>query len=257
MSVALHYTVDGPATAPVVVLGPSLGTTGEIWQPQVPALAERYRVVRYDHRGHGRSPVPPGPYHVADLAGDLLALLDTLDAGPVHLAGLSMGGLVAAWVAAQAPQRVRRLVLLGVSPRFGDARSWADRAATVRAEGMAAIADGALQRWFPPGFADRDPATVAAARKQLVDTPAEGYAACCGALAAADLTPMLGAITAPTLIIAGADDPASPPEHAAALAAGIGNARVEVVSDAAHLVNLAAPERVTRLLLEFLGEEQP
>ena len=116
MSVALHYTVDGPATAPVVVLGPSLGTTGEIWEPQVPALAERYRVVRYDHRGHGRSPVPPGPYHVADLAGDLLALLDTLDAGPVHLAGLSMGGLVAAWVAAQAPQRVRRLVLLGVSP---------------------------------------------------------------------------------------------------------------------------------------------
>lgn len=256
MSVALHYTVDGPASAPVVVLGPSLGTTGEIWQPQVPALAGRYRVVRYDHRGHGRSPVPPGPYHVADLGGDLLALLDTLDAGPVHLAGLSMGGLVAAWVAAHAPQRVRRLVLLGVSPRFGDPRTWADRAATVRAKGVAAIADAALQRWFPPGFAERDPATVDSARRQLISTPAEGYAACCGALATADLTPMLGSITAPTLIVAGTEDPTSPPEHAAALAAGIGGARVEVVAGAAHLINLAAPEQVSRLLLDFLGEEQ-
>src|SRR5690606_39248479 len=132
-----------------------------------------------------------------------------------------------------------------------------DRAATVGAEGMAAIADGALQRWFLPEFADRDPAAVAAVRKLLVDTPVERYAACCGDLDTEDLPTMLGEITEPMLSIARADDPASPPEHAAALAAGIGNARVEVVSDAAHLVNLAAPERVTRLLLKFLGEEQP
>jgi len=254
--VALHYTVDGPPEAPVVVLGPSLGTTAEIWQPQVPALAQRYRVVRYDHRGHGRSPVPPGPYHVKDLGGDLLALLDTLDAGPVHLGGLSMGGLLAAWVAAQAPQRVRRLVLVGMSPRFGDPRTWADRAATVRAQGVAAIADAALQRWFPPGFAGAQPATVEAARRQLLSTPAEGYAACCGALAAADLTPMLGAITAPTLIVAGAEDPAAPLEQAAALAAGIGAARMEVVPGAAHLVNVARPELVSQLMLDFLGEEE-
>lgn len=253
----LNYTVDGPEDAPVLVLGPSLGTTGEIWQPQVPALAQHYRVVRYDHRGHGRSPVPAGPYHLADLGGDVLALLDHLGADRVHLGGLSLGGTVAAWVAATAPHRVRRLVVVGTGPRFGTPEVWADRAATVRAQGVAAVADATLQRWFPPGFADAHAGVVAWARRQLLSTPVEGYASCCGALASADLTPLLPAITAPTLIVAGADDPAATPEQAGQLAAGIGSARIEVVPDAAHLVNLAQPKTVTRLLLDFLGEEGP
>jgi 3-oxoadipate enol-lactonase len=268
MNVTLHYTVDGPgrssapegtgagnADAPILVLGPSLGTTGEIWQPQVAALAEHYRVVRYDHRGHGGSPTPPGPYRLDDLGGDVLALLEALGVDQVALGGLSLGGAVAVWVAAHAPQRITRLLLVATSARFGTPEVWAERQATVRAEGVAAIADGALGRWFPPGYADTHAGVVGWARRQLLGTPAEGYAACCAALAEGDLSPLLGKVTAPTLIIAGAEDPASPPAHAEQLAAGIaGPARVEVVPGAAHLVNVAQPEVVNRLLSNFLGE---
>lgn len=253
--VRLHYTVDGPEDAPVLVLGPALGTSGEIWAPQLPALAERYRVVRYDHRGHGGSPTPPGPYALDELGGDLLSLLDSLPSGRVHLAGMSLGGMLAAWVAAHAPDRVDRLALLACSPRFGTAQTWAERAAAVRAGGVAAVADGALERWFPAGFAGSHTGTVAWVRRLLLATPAEGYAACCAVLAEADLTPVLPKITAPTLIVAGADDPASPPAHAEALAAGItGPTRVEVVPGAAHLVGVARPEAVNRALVDFFEE---
>lgn len=249
----LHYTMDGPEDGPVLVLGASLGTPGEIWAPQLPALSGRYRVVRYDHRGHGGSPAPPGPYTLDELGGDLLALLDTVGAGRVRLAGLSLGAMLAAWVAARAPERVERLALLACSPRFGTAQTWTEREATVRAEGVAAVADGALERWFPPGYAGSHAGTVAWVRRLLLTTGTEGYAACCAALAGADLTPALPQITAPTLVVAGAEDPASPPAHAQALAAGIsGPTRVEVVPGAAHLVGVAAPEAVNRLLLDFL-----
>jgi 3-oxoadipate enol-lactonase len=258
MTVALHHTVAGPDDAPVLVLGASLGTTGAIWQPQLPALAGRFRVVRYDHRGHGGSPTPPGPYRLADLGADVLALLDALGAARVHLAGLSLGGAVAAWVAAHAPERVDRLALLCTSVRFGDPATWAERAATVRAHGSTApVADAAIGRWFTPGFARRHAGVTAWARQQLVSTPAEGYARCCGVLATADLAPVLPAITAPTLVLAGADDPVSPPAHAHRLAAEVASARVEVVPGAAHLANVEQPERVTRRLLEFLGADDP
>lgn len=253
MSVPLHHTIDGPDRAPVLVLGASLGTTGAIWQPQLPALTARFRVVRYDHRGHGRSPALAGPYRLDDLGGDLLALLDTLGTDRVHLAGVSIGGAVAAWLAAHAPDRVDRLALLATSPRFGTPARWAERAATVRAEGMAAIADQLVARWFTPAFVSRQPAVAGWVRHQLVTTAPDPYAACCAALAELDLSPLLGSITAATLVLAGADDPVSPPDHARAIGDSIPHARVETVPGAAHLLNVEQPDRVSGLLVDFFS----
>jgi len=171
----------------------------------------------------------------------------------VHLGGLSLGGMVAMWVAAHAPQRVDRLALLCTSARLGPPEMWAQRMETVRAQGVEAIGDLMVGRWFTPGFAATRPNVVAWARKLLVGTPDDGYAGCCAAIQTMDLVPVLGSITAPTLVIAGADDPATPPEHAHRIAASIPGARLEILPGAAHLANIEQPEAVTRLLLDFLG----
>ena len=259
--VPLHHTADGPSGAPVLVLGGGLGTTVQMWQPQLVALAERFRVIRYDHRGHGRSPALPGRYALADLGRDVLALLDTLGVRRAHLGGLSLGGMVAMWLAATAPERVDRLALLCTSARLGPPQLWARRAEAVRAGGMPAVADAVLARWFTPRFVAARPDVVEGARHQLLTTTPEGYAGCCAAIETMDLVPALPAIRASTLVIAGADDEATPPEHAEAIAAGIaagnGDARTSVLADAAHLANVEQPAEVTRLLLEFLPRGEP
>ncbi|HEU5474078.1 MAG TPA: 3-oxoadipate enol-lactonase [Actinophytocola sp.] len=252
VNVALSYTVDGPSDGPVLVLGNSLGTTVAMWEPQLPALTERFRVVRYDHRGHGGSPVPSGRYRLTDLGGDVLALLDSLGLDRVHLGGLSLGGMVAMWVAANAPDRVDRLALLCTSARLGPASMWRERAETVTAQGTGALVETLLGRWFTAGFTAARPDVATWAGALVAGTPATGYAGCCAAIETMDLVPSLGSITAPTLVIAGADDPATPPEHAEVIAAGIPGARLAVVPDAAHLANVEQPEAVTRLLLEHL-----
>lgn len=249
----LYHTVDGPAGAPPLLLGGSLGTSLAMWRPQLPALAERFRVIRYDHRGHGRSPVPPGEYRIDDLGRDVLALLDRLRIDRLHVAGLSLGGMVGMWLAANAPERVDRLVLLCTAARLGPPRVWAERAAAVRAAGMPAVVDTVLTRWFTPGFAQRHRGVVSWAARQLTATPPEGYAGCCGVIEHLDLEPALGSITVPTLVVAGADDPATPPAMTHRIATTVPAARMEIVPDAAHLANVEQPEVVTRLLLDFLG----
>jgi 3-oxoadipate enol-lactonase len=249
----IKYTVDGPADAPVLVLGNSLGTTTAMWEPQLGPLTERFRVVRYDHRGHGASPVPPGPYTLDELGADVLAMLDTLGLQRVHAGGLSLGGMVAMWLAANAPERVDRLVLLCTSAKLGPPELWERRAESVRNGGMAAIADVMVSRWFTPALVERQPDVVAWARAMLTETPADGYIGCCAAVQTMDLLPVLGSITAPTLVIAGAEDPATPPEHAHRIAAGIPGAITVVVPGAAHLANVEQPDAVTALMLDFLG----
>ncbi|MFL6143374.1 MAG: 3-oxoadipate enol-lactonase [Labedaea sp.] len=256
MTVTLACTMDGPRDAPVLVLGNSLGTTTAMWEPQLPALARRFRVVRYDHRGHGRSPVPDGPYRLEWLGADLLALLDSLGQRRVHLAGLSLGGMVTMWLAAHAPERVDRIALLCTSALLGPPQMWEQRAETVRTRGVEAISDVMVGRWFTPEFAVTKPDLVDWARKQLTATPAAGYAGCCAAIQTMDLIADLDKITAPALVIAGARDPATPPEHAERIATGIAGARLEIVPDAAHLANIEQPAAVTRLLLEHFGGEQ-
>jgi 3-oxoadipate enol-lactonase len=251
--VPVHATIDGKPDGPVVLLANSLGSTIQMWEPQLSALGEVFRVVRYDHRGHGASPVPAGPYRLADLGEDVVALLDRLEIARASFCGVSLGGMVGLWLAANAPERVDRLVVCCSSADIGPAHTWTERAATVRAHSTDAVADTVVGRWFTPAFAQRNPATVARMRAMIAATPPEGYASCCEAIAAMDLVPALGSIRAPTLVIAGADDPVTPPEHARRIAGAVAGAAVAVVDDGAHLANVEQAERVNRLLLAHLA----
>lgn len=254
MTAGLGYDVHGPDDAPVVVLGSSLGTDRRMWDPQLPVLAQRFRVVRYDHRGHGGSEVPQGPYGLAGLAQDVLALLDSLGVDRFTAGGLSLGGMVAMHLAAHVPGRVEKVALFCTSAHMPPPEGWLDRAATVRAQGTAAVADAVVARWFTPGFAARRPDVVASHRQTVVGTPAEGYAGCCEAIAAMDLRPALAKVTAPVLVVAGADDPATPEPHARTVAASLADGvpcRVEVVAGA-HLATVESPDACTGLLVEHL-----
>ena len=252
-AVDVAHTLDGPDGAPVVVLSNSLGSTPAMWDPQLPALAKRLRVVRYDHRGHGASPVPPGPYELDDLGADVLALLDRLELERVHWCGLSLGGMVGMWVAIHAPERIDRLVLCCTSAKLGPPEMWADRAATVREHGVDAVADAGIERWLSPAFLQREPEIAARTRAMLASTPAEGYAACCGVIERMDQTARLGEIRAPTLVIAAADDPATPPEHGELIASAIPGARIEIVPRARHLATVEQPQAMTELILGHLA----
>ena len=258
MTGLLSYDLHGPAGTPVVVLGSSLGTTRDMWAEQLPAFAGQLRVLRYDHLGHGGSPVPPGPYTVAGLAADVIALLDHLGIERAHFGGLSLGGMVAMQVAATQPERVDRLALLCTSAHLPPASGWTARAAAVRSGGMAAVAGPVAARWFTPAFAGS--ARAAQLRDGLLTIPAEGYAGCCEAIAAMDLRPQLTSIRAPVLVIAGDADPATPPPHADRIAAGIraggGSARVKLVSPAAHLANVEQSAAVTGLMLSHWTGQQ-
>jgi 3-oxoadipate enol-lactonase len=258
MSVEVAHELLGPMDAPPVILSCSLGTDRSMWDPQTPALAGRHLVVRYDLRGHGQSPAPPGPYAISDLGADLLALMDRLEIERASLCGVSIGAMTSIWMAANAPERVHRVVLCCTSARFGPeaAEVYRARAQTVREHTVDAVADGALERWFTPGFREAQPELMARIRKGLTDTSSEGYAGCCEALAALDLHPALGSISAPTLVIAGAEDPATPPDHGRAIADGIAGARFELIEGAAHLANIEKAELVTPLIAGFIDAEQ-
>lgn len=255
-AVTLHHETTGPADAPPLVLIGSLGTQLSMWDPQVQALSGRFALIRCDVRGHGGSPVVPGPYALSDLGADLLATLDALDIERTHLCGVSIGGMTSLWVAANAPERVARLAVCCTTARFGPAatETYVQRAAAVRAQGLEALADGIVARWFTPGFAATHPERVARFRANLVATPREGYAACCEALATMDLTGELPRIGARTLVIAGAEDQATPPAHGQAIAAAVPGARFACLADAAHLASVERPQPVNQLLAEFFEE---
>jgi 3-oxoadipate enol-lactonase len=251
-AVAVDAVVTGPADAPVVVLSNSLGATYQMWNPQVAALEERFRVVRYNTRGHGGSPVPDGPYSIDDLADDLVALLDRLGVGRAHLVGLSLGGMTALRVAARDSERVDRLAVLCTGAQLPPASGWTDRATTVRSGGSGAVATAVVERWFTAKYLSAHPEVRQAAEAMVTATPAQGYAACCEAIAALDLRDELASITAPTLAIAGADDPATPPPKLEEIATGVKNGKLLVVARAAHLANAEQPGIITPALIEHL-----
>ena len=253
MTTELHHRFDGPEDAPVVVLSNSLGMALEMWDDQMPALTDRFRVLRYDQRGHGRTPAAPGPYAIADLARDALALLDDLGLERVTWCGCSLGGMTGLWLAINAPERIDRLALCCTTAHLPPREMWTERAATVREQGMEPMVEGALERWFTPALAERRPEALEAARRMLLAVEPEGYAGCCEAIGDHDLRDSLGRIEAPTMIIAGADDPATPPAQARVMEAGIDGARLVVLDDARHLANIERPDEVNRELLEHLG----
>jgi 3-oxoadipate enol-lactonase len=247
-AVEVSYTEEGPRDAPVVVLSNSLGATRGMWDPQVPALAERFRVVTYDTRGHGSSPAPEGPYTLDDLVDDVLALLDRLGVRRAHVAGLSLGGMTAMRLAARDPERAGRVALLCTSAKT-EPQGFLDRAAAARSEGTAAFAGTVVSRWLTPGYAAAHPDLVARLEAMVAGCDDEGYAACAEVVAGIDLREELGRITAPTLVVSGAEDPALPPEHQQAIADGVSGARFVSVSPGAHLANLEQPLQVTGELL--------
>jgi 3-oxoadipate enol-lactonase len=251
-TVDVAYERSGTDGAPALVFSNSLGSTTAMWDAQAGALADRFAIVRYDHRGHGRSPVPPEPYELADLGADALALLDRLELERVHWCGLSLGGMVGMWMAINAPERIDRLVLCCTSAKLGPPEMWADRAATVRKHGVDAIADAGIERWLTAGFREREPEATARVRTMLASTPAVGYAGCCGVIERMDQLDQLGAIRAPTLVVAAAHDPATPPEHGERIASAVPGARIEIIEDAAHLAAVEQPTTVSQLIAGHL-----
>jgi 3-oxoadipate enol-lactonase len=252
MTVELSHTFDGPEHAPVLVLGSSLGTSGGMWDNVVPAFAERFRVLRYDTRGHGGSPVPPGPYTMDELGADVLALLDRLGVERFSFCGLSIGGMIGMWVASEAPERVDRLVLCCTVPHFPPPDLWDERADTVRAQGMGPMVEPALERWLPPDVRSAHPEAERHLRDLIASTPPEGYAGCCEAIRDMDLRPRLARIEAPTLVLAGSHDPSTPAENVRPLADAVANARYVEIEGAAHIANVAQPEAVSRAVLDHL-----
>jgi 3-oxoadipate enol-lactonase len=257
MSVELNHRINGPYDAPVVVLSNSLGASMEMWAPQIPALSVRFRVLRYDQRGYGDSPVPPGPYDISDMGRDVLDLLDRNEIERAYFCGLSMGGSTGMWLAANAPERIDRLVLLCTSAYFGTPDMWIERAGIVRERGTEAVADAGIGRWFTDGFRERQPAVAARFRAMIASQPSDGYAELCGVLERLDLRDVLPRITVPTLVIAGAQDPSTPPDpHANLIADRIPGARLEVFDPGAHLINVERAPEVTDLILDHLDTEE-
>ena len=225
-----------------VVLAGSLGSTSAMWDPQVPALETRFRALRHDYPGHGEAALEDVA-DVRDLVAGVLAHADER----FSFVGLSLGGAVGVRIALDAPERLDRLVLCCTSARFAEPALWEERARVVRARGMQAVVDAVLERWFTPAFRD-----VGRYRAMLLSTDPEGYARCCEALARWDVRDELGRIAAPTLVVSGAEDPSTPPQHGELLAAGIARARHVVLPDARHLANVERAEAVNALLLEHL-----
>lgn len=254
MPATLSYEVNGPRSpeTPVVVLLGSLGSDRRMWEAQVRDLQADHTVVAVDHRGHGGSEVVSGPCTVADLAGDVLALLDSLDVDRFHVAGLSLGGAVAQWLAVNAPERVSSAALLCTAARFGEPSGWIERAAAVREGGTEAVADAVVARWITPARAEAEPELVARLREMVVATDAEGYAAACDALAGWDNRADLGRISCPTLVLAGEEDPSTSPEVLREIADGVPGSTFVTLSPAAHVPTFEVPEKVSEALRAHL-----
>jgi 3-oxoadipate enol-lactonase len=252
MTVALHHQVEGPADAPALVLLNSLGTDLRMWDAQAAALRGEFRIVRCDARGHGDSPYTAAPWTLADLGADVTRLLDLLGIEEAHVAGVSLGGATAVWLAANAPERVDRLVACFTSAFFGPPDPWLERAATVRAEGVGAVSEAVVGRWFTEAI---DPGTRARMKAMLEATWPDGYAAATEVVGHLDLRGDLPKITAPTLVVAGAEDVATPPATGRALADGILGASFVEIPDVAHLGNVERPDTVTDLIRTHLTKE--
>ncbi len=251
----LGYRVDGRNGAAPLVLSPSLGTTLSLWEAQLDPLARDFRVIRHDHPGHGISPAPSEEVTVTTIGEGVLGILDELGIPHASFAGISLGGMVGMWLGANAPERIDQLVLTATGASLGTPSTYADRAALVRAEGTAAVVAGARERWFTPGFADSAEADRILA--ELAEVPAEGYAACCGAVGAFAFHDDLHRVAAPTLVVVGNEDPVATPETVETLVHGIPDARLVSIPGASHLVNVEQPAAFTAALLAHLEERAP
>ena len=251
---SISYEADGDPQAPALLLINSIGSTREMWARQMRAFTTVYRVIRYDARGHGTSSVPRGPYTLAQLGNDALAILDDIGAVSAHVCGISLGGITGQWLGLNAPQRVRSLVLANTAARIGTIESWTERIDLVHRKGMSAVADLAMERWFTPVFHERDPQSVHVFRTMVQSCPPDGYLGCCAALRDADLRDRISGLSAPTLLIASSADTATPPEGLEFIRARVTGAQL-VTLDSAHLSNVECAAEFTTAVLDFLKTE--
>jgi 3-oxoadipate enol-lactonase len=247
-----NILVEGDERKPALMFSNSLSSNLHMWDPQAEALAGRFRIVRYDSRGHGRSVVSPAPYSIARLGRDALAIMDALELKKVHWCGLSKGGMVGMWLLANAPERLDRVVLANTAAAMPPPELWNGRIRNVRANGMKAIADVTIDRWFTKKFQAADPATVGRVRAMILSTPPEGNIGCAAAIRDMDQRDAIRRATNPVLVIAGAHDPSTTPARAKEIHAAIGGAKL-VVLDAAHISNLEKPKAFTKAIVDFLS----
>lgn len=250
----VHHQLAGADDAPVVILGNSLGTNLSMWEPQVAVLSRSFRVITFDQRGHGASPVPPGPYAISDLGEDVVALMDHLGVRRASYVGLSIGGMAGIWLGANAPERLNTLTLMCTSAYAPPASRWHERVAAVRAAGSTdTIADAVVGGWFTPAWSAAHPDVVAAHRAMIAATDPDGYCGCCEAIADMDLRALLPSVSVPTLVISAEQDLALPPEHQRLIAQQIPGARLATVSGAAHIASAEQPGVVNRLIEEHVS----
>ena len=250
--VEIHYEVQGAAEAPALLLLHSLGADLSMWDPQMPDFLHRHRIIRYDVRGHGRSSVGAAECSIEDLAQDAMAVLDAAQIEKAHWCGLSLGGMTAMWAASHRPERVARLALCNTSAHLPPAAAWYSRMELVRREGMRAVVPAVVERWFTASFRGSQPEKVARIEGKLEATPPEGYAAACGAIAEMNQLSDIRRIAAPTLVICGAEDPATPLAHSVALCDAIADSRL-VMLPAAHLSNVERPQDFSTAVGDFLS----
>lgn len=249
--IKINYQIDGADNAPVLLMSNSLGTNLHMWDKQIPALASRFRVVRYDTRGHGKSDAPHYPYTLRMLGDDALALMDTLKLTNVRFCGLSMGGMIGMWLARHFPSRIEQLVLCNTAAKFAVPEIWNQRIAAVRASGMQNITASVIERWFTKQFRESSPKEIDPIVEMLHTTKAEGYAGNCAAIRDVDQRWSIGDIAVPTLVIGGKYDPATPYDAAELIASRIPGAKL-VGLEAAHLSNIEQPEAFSKAIGGFL-----
>lgn len=247
-----NIVVEGPADAPVLMFSNSLSSNLHMWDAQAAALKERFRTIRYDSRGHGKSVAGKGPYSIAQLGADALAIMDALKLDKVHFCGLSKGGMVGQWLLTHHRERIGKAVLANTAARMPPPELWNGRIRNVSHNGMAAIVDATIERWFTKGFVERSPALVATVKAMIAATPAHGYCGCCAAIRDMDQRETIRSITNPVLLISGQHDPATTPAMMELLKERIKGAHW-VSLDASHISNIEQPEAFTRALAEFLG----
>jgi 3-oxoadipate enol-lactonase len=247
----IHVEVEGREDAPALMLSNSLGTNLHMWDDQAGEFAKHFRLIRYDRRGHGQSGVPAGPYSMARFGKDVIAVLDALDIDKTNWCGLSMGGMVGQWLGANAPDRVEKLVLSNTNFYYADKAPWQDRIKAVSEKGLDALVDANMQRWFTAGFRNSAPRQMARMKEMFIATKVPGYVACCEAIRDMDFRSSNSRIAAPTMVIVGAQDPATPPSAGEAIAKQIPGAAL-VSLDAAHISNMEQPKAYTEAVLNFV-----
>lgn len=252
-SIAINYRLDGPETAPVVMLSNSLMSNYTMWDDQMAMLTESFRVLRYDQRGHGGTAVPPGPYTIEMLTEDARALIEVLGINAVHFVGLSMGGFTGQLLAINNPKKVLSLTLCDTACRMPPKSMWDERIRLARTDGVAALMPATLERWFTPSFLQTGDARLAKVRDMILNTAAEGYIGCAAAIGDMDLCHRLGEIDTPTLVLVGEDDPGCPVSSAMVLHEGIAGSSLAILPSAAHLPNIEQTEAFNEELREFLG----